>query len=237
MTKHGPAGTDGSTEFVPSIDEYIESVNNAIIEDDTEGLISFLKTTTSINDLIVTLKVIREFKKCESKREWLMPFIQWVRLEQLEDYLCLLTGVDANRVTDQKALDYFKTINSSTKLTTGLVLLYNDYPVVRQDYSFKFDVYSVVTLTTKTSESGKINIKINDKYVFYEWNIESDSTERFSEELISSGDIFTFTLLSGHARVTVTTKALGKYSPESKETSHEQEPYRSRFRTFKSSWL
>lgn len=48
----------------------------------------FLKTKRSKEELKVALKVLREFKKCESKEEWFMiPFSAWSKLEQLEEYL------------------------------------------------------------------------------------------------------------------------------------------------------
>ena len=48
----------------------------------------FLKTDTPKDELATTLKVIKEFKSCESEEEWfLLPFIAWAKLEQLEEYL------------------------------------------------------------------------------------------------------------------------------------------------------
>lgn len=52
------------------------------------GIIDFLKTKTPKKDLAIALKVLREFKKCESSSEWLwIPFAAWAKLEQLEEYL------------------------------------------------------------------------------------------------------------------------------------------------------
>lgn len=48
----------------------------------------FLKTGTSVESLETALKVIREFKSCESNEEWLfVPFMAWSKLEQLQEYL------------------------------------------------------------------------------------------------------------------------------------------------------
>ena len=48
----------------------------------------FLKTETEKQDLAAALKVLQEFKSCESEKEWLMlPFATWVKLEQLEEFL------------------------------------------------------------------------------------------------------------------------------------------------------
>lgn len=48
----------------------------------------FLKTTLTKEELQAALKVVREFKRCESREEWLaIPFFTWVKLEQLEEFL------------------------------------------------------------------------------------------------------------------------------------------------------
>jgi len=48
----------------------------------------FLKTTTSKQDLSIALRVLREFKECESREEWFhIPFSAWAKLEQLEEFL------------------------------------------------------------------------------------------------------------------------------------------------------
>lgn len=48
----------------------------------------FLRTTTSRRELRIALKVLREFKACESGEEWLsIPFAAWAKLEQLEEFL------------------------------------------------------------------------------------------------------------------------------------------------------
>lgn len=56
-------------------------------------IIDFLKTKRSKAELKIALKVLREFKKCESKEEWVdCPFIAWTKLEQLEEYLAHLAN-------------------------------------------------------------------------------------------------------------------------------------------------
>lgn len=52
------------------------------------AIIDFLKTQRSPDQLAVALEVIKEFKGCESKSEWLMvSFSAWAKLEQLEEFL------------------------------------------------------------------------------------------------------------------------------------------------------
>jgi hypothetical protein len=76
-----------------------------------EGLLRFLETKRPLDDLQSALSVIREFKSLESRDEWAeMPFIGWCRLEQLEDYLKLLTGDGADEVSDEIAKAYFAVI-------------------------------------------------------------------------------------------------------------------------------
>lgn len=56
--------------------------------DHGEGIVSFLDTAASKEDLAATLRVLREFKACESMPEWVAtPFMCWVKLEQLEEFL------------------------------------------------------------------------------------------------------------------------------------------------------
>lgn len=71
---------------------------------DEPGLWQFLKTKRSIEELETALAVIREFKQCESTGEWLSTtFADWSILEQLEDYLCVLTDTDLDDVDDEAA--------------------------------------------------------------------------------------------------------------------------------------
>ena len=59
-------------------------------------IIDFLKTETTIENLKIALKVLREFKECEGDIEWLAtPFVVWSKLDQLEEYLAhLVDGED-----------------------------------------------------------------------------------------------------------------------------------------------
>jgi hypothetical protein len=50
-------------------------------------LIEFLSTKTSKDDLAAALRVLQEFKNLECDQEWMAPFSDWLRLEQLEEYL------------------------------------------------------------------------------------------------------------------------------------------------------
>lgn len=55
------------------------------------SITTFLKTTRSPEDLKITLEVLREFKRCESREEWLfIDFSAWAKLEQLEEFLAHL---------------------------------------------------------------------------------------------------------------------------------------------------
>lgn len=48
----------------------------------------FLKTKTSKRDLKTTLKVLREYKSCESEEEFFnILFSGWVKLEEFESFL------------------------------------------------------------------------------------------------------------------------------------------------------
>lgn len=51
----------------------------------------FLQTKRSKGELATALAILREFKECESEREWLeIPFVAWAKLEQLEEFLAHL---------------------------------------------------------------------------------------------------------------------------------------------------
>ena len=55
------------------------------------GVITFLKTTRSKQELQTALDVLREFKALESKEEWFnISFTAWTKLEQFEEYLAFL---------------------------------------------------------------------------------------------------------------------------------------------------
>jgi hypothetical protein len=81
------------------------------MSNEAEGLLRFMRTTRPREELRVALDVIRDFKACENRDEWAMPFHHWMRLEQLEDYLKLLVGDRPDEVSDQTALDYFGRLN------------------------------------------------------------------------------------------------------------------------------
>lgn len=75
------------------------------------GLIEFLKTKRSSKELCSALKVIEEFKSCESPEEYIgHDFCTWSRLEQLEDYLRILTNDGEGKVSDKTAKAYFSNI-------------------------------------------------------------------------------------------------------------------------------
>lgn len=68
----------------------------------TDGVLRILQTATSRDKLNAALDVIEEFKALESDAEWLViMFDAWAKLEQLEDCLRLLTGRDAESVSDE----------------------------------------------------------------------------------------------------------------------------------------
>jgi hypothetical protein len=48
----------------------------------------FLNTSRSKSELQTALNVLRDFKNCESREEWLfIPFAAWAKLEQMEEFL------------------------------------------------------------------------------------------------------------------------------------------------------
>lgn len=80
-----------------------------------EGVLAFLRTDLPSDDLVAALRVIRAFKDCESREEWMaIPIAAWGKLEQLEDILKLLTDTDASEVDDQRMLEFFRVINPTT---------------------------------------------------------------------------------------------------------------------------
>jgi hypothetical protein len=55
-----------------------------------------MATQRDRGDLRIALEVLREFKALESAAEYCgAPFTVWARLEQLEDYLEQLVGVES----------------------------------------------------------------------------------------------------------------------------------------------
>lgn len=86
-------------------------MSDAVSSDGEDGALRFLKTTKSRADLCIALDVLMEFKDCENAGEWMMtPFAAWAKLEQLQDYLCLLTSRDVDKVDDQTAKDYLASL-------------------------------------------------------------------------------------------------------------------------------
>tara|TARA_R100000656_G_scaffold61465_1_gene47484 strand:- start:16754 stop:16984 length:231 start_codon:yes stop_codon:yes gene_type:complete len=70
----------------------------------------FLKTKRKKHDLKIALEILREFKSCESKLEWMaIPFAAWAKLEQLEEYLDHLVN---NVALDKDTINY---INQNLK--------------------------------------------------------------------------------------------------------------------------
>lgn len=48
----------------------------------------FIALDLSDDELAHTLKVLRAFKGCESREEWLgIPFMSWAKLEQFKEFL------------------------------------------------------------------------------------------------------------------------------------------------------
>lgn len=48
----------------------------------------FLKLDIPADDLVTTLRVLRQFKEGESTGEWAhIPFMAWIKLEQFEEFL------------------------------------------------------------------------------------------------------------------------------------------------------
>lgn len=77
-------------------------------------LLEFLKTTRTTEELNLVLDVLKEFKSHESDLEWAgCSFESWVKLEQFEDYLKLLTERDVERVQDSRAKKYLETLRTA----------------------------------------------------------------------------------------------------------------------------
>ena len=73
------------------------------------GLLDFLKTKRTKEELKLCLDILKEFKGHESQMEWLWcSFSTWVKLEQFEDYLRLLTDTEVEDVSDERAKEFFK---------------------------------------------------------------------------------------------------------------------------------
>lgn len=73
-----------------------------------KAITDFLKTRKSKSDLRIALAVLRDFKSCESNREWAaVPFAAWAKLEQLEEFLAHL--VEGKPLKDD-TLEYMKQV-------------------------------------------------------------------------------------------------------------------------------
>lgn len=69
----------------------------------------FLKLPINKDSLKTTLDVIKAFKKCESREEWLaIPFSAWAKLEQLEEFLEHLVN---NEPLRKDTLEYIQSQN------------------------------------------------------------------------------------------------------------------------------
>lgn len=76
----------------------------------------FLKTKTKKEDLKSALSVLREFKSLEGEREWMnIPFMAWIKLEQLEEFLAYL--VDGEDLKE----DTVKYMNNQASCNDGVV--------------------------------------------------------------------------------------------------------------------
>jgi hypothetical protein len=86
---------DSLDAVTASPDEFVRKAGHV-------GIVDFLKTETPKADLATTLRVLREFKECESQEEWFMiNFEAWAKLEQLEEFLDHLVN-DADLKDDTK---------------------------------------------------------------------------------------------------------------------------------------
>lgn len=74
-------------------------------------LLEFLKTKRTKEELNIVLDILKEFKGHESTEEWVFcSFESWVKLEQFEDYLRLLTGREIEEVDDDHAKEYLSAL-------------------------------------------------------------------------------------------------------------------------------
>jgi len=74
-------------------------------------LLEFLKTKRTKEELNLVLDILKEIKSNESKEELAFcSFESWVKLEQFEDYLRLLTNREVEEVDDDKAKEYLSAL-------------------------------------------------------------------------------------------------------------------------------
>ena len=79
---------------------------------DKHGMLRFLATDIPECDLQAALRVIEAFKALENDHEFGMPFSMWVRLEQLQDYLRMLTDPE-HKTEDTKAAAFLRRVRKS----------------------------------------------------------------------------------------------------------------------------
>ncbi len=86
------------------------------MEETENGLLEFLKTKRTKEELKLCLEILEEFKSCENQMEWMMcNFSTWVKLEQFQDYLRLLTDTELENVDDEQAKEFLNTVKSQTE--------------------------------------------------------------------------------------------------------------------------
>lgn len=74
-------------------------------------LLEFLKTKRTKEELNLVLDILKEFKGHESQEEWAFcSFESWVKLEQFEDYLRLLTEREIEEVDDDRAKEHLSAL-------------------------------------------------------------------------------------------------------------------------------
>jgi predicted transcriptional regulator len=74
-------------------------------------LLEFLKTKRTKEELSLVLDILKEFKEHESEKELAFcSFESWVKLEQFEDYLKLLTEREVEDVDDNRAKEYLSAL-------------------------------------------------------------------------------------------------------------------------------
>ena len=80
-------------------------------------LLEFLKTKRTKDELKLVLDILKEFKNNESEKEFIYCSCEsWIKLEQFEDYLRLLTDTEVEKVEDSRAKEYMKTLVKSNDL-------------------------------------------------------------------------------------------------------------------------
>lgn len=76
-----------------------------------EGVIRFLRTERSKEELELALNVLMDFRALESPEEWeRCSFESWKKLEQFQNYLQILVGAKLTDIDDEEAEEYYKKI-------------------------------------------------------------------------------------------------------------------------------